>query len=127
MPDDPVAAAEITVECQRCRRRLVDLDEVGWFYQKPVTSPEAPGLTFMDRVHECDGKPHSVRPQDDLGCVAARWESMAVFLEGRAKLVPLTDGMLLARAALYQECSGELRVAISRALLGEEEPDGDRS
>jgi hypothetical protein len=36
----------------------VDEDDQGWYYQVPITLPEAPGLTFMDRVHECDGEPH---------------------------------------------------------------------
>lgn len=49
-----------TALCARCRRVLVDQDDVGWYYQVPVTDPEIPGLTFMDRVHECDGKPHLV-------------------------------------------------------------------
>lgn len=36
----------------------MDEDDQGWYYQVPITLPEAPGLTFMDRVHECDGEPH---------------------------------------------------------------------
>ena len=49
-----------TVECLRCHRVLVDRDEVGWYYQVAVEMPEAPGLTFMDRVHECEGQPHEL-------------------------------------------------------------------
>ena len=49
-----------TVECLRCGRTLVDDDELGWYYQVPVTDAEMPGLTFMDRVHECDGQPHEL-------------------------------------------------------------------
>src|SRR5581483_8743267 len=48
-------------ECARCERVLVDEDDQGWYYQMPVTLPDAPGLTFMDRVHECYGKPHDAR------------------------------------------------------------------
>ena len=51
-------AEYFAVDCLRCRRTLVDRDELGWYYQTPVTSPEAPGLTFMDRVHKCEGEPH---------------------------------------------------------------------
>jgi plasmid maintenance system antidote protein VapI len=36
--------------CARCRRHLVDEDEAGF--------------TFMDRVHECDGRPHDVIIRD---------------------------------------------------------------
>jgi hypothetical protein len=46
---------------------LVDRDEQGWYYQAPVTDPRAPGLTFMDRVHECGGKPHSITPAARCG------------------------------------------------------------
>ena len=54
--------------CARCRKVLVDEDELGWYYQVPVEEnfgPLYPGgpdtmMTFMDRVHECDGKPHLV-------------------------------------------------------------------
>lgn len=46
--------------CTRCRKVLVDEDELGWYYQTPVTDPAVPGFTFMDRVHECEGKPHTV-------------------------------------------------------------------
>ena len=53
--------------CARCRRVLVDEDDAGWYYQVPVTYPEAPGLTFMDRVHECDGLPHEVISRALLG------------------------------------------------------------
>jgi hypothetical protein len=42
--------------CRRCGCTLVDQDEVGWYYQIPVNNGS--GLTFMDRVHECGGKPH---------------------------------------------------------------------
>jgi hypothetical protein len=50
--------------CARCRHVLVDEDELGWYYQEPVTDSRAPGLTFMDRVHECrdHGQPHAVTP-----------------------------------------------------------------
>ena len=53
--------------CTRCGHVLVDEDELGLYYQVPVTEDlpaelVTPGrsstLTFMDRVHECDGKPH---------------------------------------------------------------------
>lgn len=50
--------------CARCRHVLVDEDGQGWYYQVPVTDPRMPGLTFMDRVHECDGKPHDVRLEE---------------------------------------------------------------
>lgn len=50
-------------ECARCGHVLVDEDGQGWYYQVPVTDARAPGLTFMDRVHECDGKPHDARPR----------------------------------------------------------------
>jgi len=46
--------------CARCRHVLVDEDDEGWYYQVPVTLPDVPGLTFMDRVHQCEGKPHLV-------------------------------------------------------------------
>jgi hypothetical protein len=46
--------------CARCRHVLVDEDDQGWYYQIAVTSEEIPGLVFMDRVHQCDGKPHLV-------------------------------------------------------------------
>ena len=49
-----------TCLCARCRRVLVDQDDVGWYYQVSVTDLEMPNLVFMDRVHECDGKPHLV-------------------------------------------------------------------
>jgi hypothetical protein len=52
--------------CARCRRVLVDEDETGWYYQAPVTDPDVPGLTFMDRVHECDGQPHKVISRIEL-------------------------------------------------------------
>lgn len=53
--------------CARCGHILVDEDELGLYYQVPVTEElpaglQAPGLpttlTFMDRVHECNGRPH---------------------------------------------------------------------
>ena len=51
--------------CDRSRRVLVDQDDVGWYYQIPVESPEVPGLIFMDRMHQCDGKPHlAIAPED---------------------------------------------------------------
>jgi hypothetical protein len=46
--------------CARCRRVLVDEDDQGWYYQTPVETPEVPGLILMDRIHQCDGKPHLV-------------------------------------------------------------------
>lgn len=46
--------------CACCRHVLVDEDDQGWYYQTPVETPEVPGLIFMDRVHQCDGKPHLV-------------------------------------------------------------------
>ena len=52
--------------CARCRKVLVDQDELGWYYQAPVTDPDVPGLTFMDRVHDCDGEPHEVISRIDL-------------------------------------------------------------
>jgi hypothetical protein len=55
-----------TRECARCQHVLVDEDELGWYYQVPVTDPEFPGLTFAARVHDCDGKPHDVRPRGEL-------------------------------------------------------------
>ena len=48
------------MKCARCQHVLVDRDELGWYCQIPVTDPTMPGLTFMDRVHECDGKPHDI-------------------------------------------------------------------
>jgi hypothetical protein len=53
-------------KCARCLRTLVDEDELGWYYQVPVTDPRAPGLTFMDRVHVCfqTGQPHEVVPPE---------------------------------------------------------------
>jgi hypothetical protein len=57
----PVAEAREIRACARCEHVLVDQDELGWYYQVPATDPEVPGLTFMDRVHDCDGKPHDVR------------------------------------------------------------------
>lgn len=62
-----------TRKCRRCLRTLVGEDELGWYYQVPVTDPEVPGLTFMDRVHECGGQPHNViLPEPDaphgIGC-----------------------------------------------------------
>jgi hypothetical protein len=72
-------------ECARCGRVLVDEDEQGWYFQVPVTDPRAPGLVFMDRVHDCDGKPHDVRLRvaDPLSAalepirVRSRWTSSA--------------------------------------------------
>jgi hypothetical protein len=58
-------AAPRNMKCARCLRTLVDEDDVGWYYQTPVTDPEIPGLTFMDRVHECDGMPHDVVARED--------------------------------------------------------------
>ncbi len=55
----------MTAKCTNCGCVLVDEDEQGWYYQTPVTDPEIPGLVFMDRVHECDGKPHHVEQQQD--------------------------------------------------------------
>lgn len=46
--------------CGRCHRVLVDDDGDGWYYQAPFTDPGFPGLTFMDRVRECDGRSHEV-------------------------------------------------------------------
>lgn len=61
---DAASANQAARECARCGRVLVAEDEQGWYCQVPVTDPRAPGLTFMDRVHECDGKPHDARPRD---------------------------------------------------------------
>jgi hypothetical protein len=58
---DAATAKPQVRECARCLRVLVGEDESGWYYQSPESDPEAPGLTFMGRVHECDGKPHEVR------------------------------------------------------------------
>lgn len=58
------------MKCTRCGHILVDEDEQGWYYQTPMADPEAPGLTFMDRVHECDGKPHEVSLHAVLGRLA---------------------------------------------------------
>jgi hypothetical protein len=57
--------SEHTRLCGRCGRVLVDEDELGWYYQSAIEDPELPGLTFMDRVHDCDGRPHDV--QDNHG------------------------------------------------------------
>lgn len=62
----------MTALCARCRRVLVDEDELGWYCQVPVTSEEIPGLTFMGRMHECDGKPHLViAPENTAPCCEA--------------------------------------------------------
>lgn len=58
--------------CTRCHRVLVDEDELGLYYQVPVQENFGPLyeggpdniLTFMDRVHECDGKPHALPGSD---------------------------------------------------------------
>jgi hypothetical protein len=55
-------AAPARRTCARCGHVLVDEDEHGWYYQAPATDARI-GLTFMDRVHECDGKPHDVREE----------------------------------------------------------------
>lgn len=44
--------------CARCKHVLVDVDELGAYYQIPVTDSRMPGLTFMDRVHSCYGAAH---------------------------------------------------------------------
>jgi len=54
--------------CTRCLHVIVDVDELGPYYQVPAqenVGPLFPGgpdtvLTFMNRVHECDGQPHSL-------------------------------------------------------------------
>lgn len=54
--------------CRRCRHVLVAEDELGMYYQVPVREnmgPLVPGgpdtwMTFADRVHECDGRPHQL-------------------------------------------------------------------
>ena len=104
-----------TVTCQRCRKVLVEQDEIGWYYQQPVTDPAAPGLTFMDRVHECDGKPHAVRLRDELAVLAARWDNHAAFLDGRADLAPEGRAVLMfARAQAHQDCASELRALLAK-------------
>ncbi len=55
------AARHAVRRCARCGHVLVDEDDAGWYYQTPVTDPRMPGLTFMDRVHECGGQSHDVR------------------------------------------------------------------
>ena len=59
-----ISKSVLSRECARCHHIVVDEDELGWYYQVPVTSPEIPGLTFMDRVHECDGEPHEIVSRD---------------------------------------------------------------
>jgi hypothetical protein len=51
------------MRCTRCKEPI-SRDELGWYTQVPVTSEEAPGLTFMDRAHAHeDGTPHeATRP-----------------------------------------------------------------
>lgn len=54
--------------CTRCGHILVDEDELGLYYQEPVTQnmgPLWPGgddtvITFADRVHACGGSPHQL-------------------------------------------------------------------
>lgn len=110
------------MECTRCGHVLVDEDEAGWYYQQPVTRPEAAGLTFMDRVHECDGKPHEVSLQAVMERLADKWASHATFLDGRAEHAQ--DGkavLLLARAQAHQDLADELRETLVRVLGSNEE------
>jgi hypothetical protein len=61
--------------CTRCGHVLVDVDELGPYYQVPKTEnmgPLYPGgpdtvLTFMDRVHECDGQAHTLPADTQTG------------------------------------------------------------
>jgi hypothetical protein len=65
--------------CTRCSHVLVDVDDAGPYYQVPSTEnmgPLYPGgpdtvLTFMDRVHECDGQPH-ILPAEPTGTGEAK-------------------------------------------------------
>src|SRR5579871_2233612 len=47
------------MRCVRCDSPVFD-DDQGLYSQVPVTDPEMPGFTFMDRAHECGDppKPH---------------------------------------------------------------------
>lgn len=44
------------MRCVRCDLPIFE-DDQGLYNQFPVTFPEAPGLTFMDRAHECGESP----------------------------------------------------------------------
>jgi hypothetical protein len=39
--------------CVRCTKPIFEGD-TGWYSQQPFTDPAVPGLTFMDRVTECE-------------------------------------------------------------------------
>jgi hypothetical protein len=57
----------MSLACTDCGHVLVGQDEMGWYYQVPVTDPGMPGWVFMDRVHECDGTPHRVEQSGAAG------------------------------------------------------------
>ena len=44
------------MRCVRCDSPVFE-DDQGLYNQVPVTSPEMPGFTFMDRAHECGDPP----------------------------------------------------------------------
>ncbi len=85
MPDSPrpVTPDEVpgTRECGRCFKVLVGQDDVGWYYQVPVTDLAVPGLTFMDRVYRCGGPLHDPRPRGEtlaLHLISAHCDGMAI-------------------------------------------------
>jgi hypothetical protein len=90
--------AEYGRVCARCLHPLVGRDDRGWYYQAPASDPRVPGLTFMDRVHECDGRPHDTDEYTRLLRVAAgidsrQWDQLDypgreyVLAQGRIALV----------------------------------------
>ena len=44
------------MHCTRCDLPVFE-DDQGLYSQFPVTHPEMPGFTFMDRAHECGNPP----------------------------------------------------------------------
>lgn len=83
--------------CARCAHVLVGEDELGPYYQIPVTEntgPLSPGgpdtvLTFADRVHECDGKPHELPGKPAVSLTRTQIEGIQdkAAREGPAELV----------------------------------------
>lgn len=89
---DPGSITPRRRTCGNCQRVLVDEDEAGWYYQAPVTDPEVPGLTFMDRVHECHGAPHAVDLESML-----QWQARAA----------VQAALPVVRAAIYAELGND--------------------
>ena len=56
------------MRCVRCNQPVFE-DDQGLYSQFPVTSPEMPGFTFMDRAHGCGEPPapHQVPCDYDTG------------------------------------------------------------